>query len=67
MARKSLVRALEEDRAKKLKTYWDHGGVRGPEPAVSLPSEKILFDSKNGKVFITLQDLISVVKEVLRE
>jgi len=67
MARTSLTKALEENRTKKLQTYWDHGGIRGPEPAVSLPSEKVIFDSKHGKVFITLQDLINVVKEILRE
>lgn len=67
MARNSLTKALEENRAKKLEIYWDHGGIRGPEPAVSLPPEKVIFDSKHGRVFITLQDLIGVVKEVLRE
>ena len=66
MSSEALLRALRNERINQKRIFTDRGMFPGPEPAIELPAKSVLVTKSDGKIFITIEDLIKVVSGVLQ-
>lgn len=66
MSSYELVRALRNERIIRKRLFTEMGMIPGPEPVIELLPTMVFIDRKDAKFFITLEDLIKVVEDLLQ-
>lgn len=66
MSKQAALRVLQNELILRQMPFWEKGLVPGPQPAIRLPIDKVLVDKEKETLYMTLKDLIEVVRaEVL--